>query len=170
MKDRISIREAITENDVEVFWGKLREYFVRDIFPGDDEDRAYFLGDEYAQAIGAIHSREEDKCLFLFFERKGKDIGFAMPVIYLSEDGKCFIMEFCVYPEFRGKGCGSECANELMDWCRERGALYFELNNGGNPRRERFWHKQGFINNGFDEWGEPLMLLLPKEKKPIDAL
>ena len=58
----------------------------------------------------------------------GQDIGFAMPVIFSSEDGKCFIMEFCVYPEFRGNGTGKECAAVLLDWARENGALYAELN------------------------------------------
>ena len=164
MKTKVLIREAVTENDIKLFWEKLREYFVRDIFPEDDEDRAYFLGEEYFKAISAVHDREADKCRYLFFERNGETIGFAMPVIFTSEDGKCFIMEFCVFPEFRGKGCGRECAAALMVWCRERGAQYFELNSGGNPRRENFWKKSGFVNNGFDEWGEPLMLLPPEEK------
>ena len=115
MKKQISVREAIAENDVKLFWEKLREYFVRDIFPEDDEDRAYFLGEEYAQAISAAHNREVDKCRYLFFEMCGEIIGFAMPVIYTSEDGKCFIMEFCVFPEFRGNGRGGECAAALMD-------------------------------------------------------
>ncbi|MBR2879597.1 MAG: GNAT family N-acetyltransferase [Oscillospiraceae bacterium] len=169
MKNRISIREAVTENEVKLFWEKLREYFVRDIFPEDDEDRAYFLGEEYFQAISAVHDREVDKCRYLFFERNGETIGFAMPAIFASEDGKCFIMEFCVFPEFRGNGCGVECADAIMDWCRERGAQYFELNSGGNPRRENFWKKSGFVNNGFDEWGEPLMLLPPEEEIPISV-
>ena len=40
-----------------------------------------------------IHDRPQDRCYYLFFQRDGQDIGFAMPVIFTTEDGKCFIME-----------------------------------------------------------------------------
>lgn len=88
-------------------------------------------------------------------------------MIYTSEDGKCFIMEYCVYPEYRGKGMGRECADVLLDWARANGALYAELNYGGNDRRLRFWKSVGFIENGVDEWGEPLMLLPPNDEIPF---
>jgi GNAT superfamily N-acetyltransferase len=114
-----------------------------------------------------IHNRLQDRCFFLFFHRNGRDIGFAMPVIFTSEDGKCFIMEFCVYPEFRGNGTGQECARVLLDWAKENGALYAELNHGSNERRRHFWETVGFIENGADEWGEPLMILPPAEDIPI---
>ena len=114
-----------------------------------------------------IHSRPQDRCYFLFFQRDGQDIGFAMPVIFNTEDGKCFIMEFCVYPEFRGNGTGKECARVLLAWAKENGALYAELNHGSNQRRRYFWETVGFIENGADEWGEPLMILPPAEDIPI---
>ena len=90
-----------------------------------------------------------------------------MPVIFNTEDGKCFIMEYCVYPEFRGSGTGKACAAVLIDWARENGALYAELNYGSNERRFRFWESLGFVENGVDEWGEPLMILPPKDEVPI---
>ena len=114
-----------------------------------------------------IHSRPQDRCYYLFFHRDGQDIGFAMPVIFTSEDGKCFIMEYCVYPEFRGNGTGKECARVLLDWAKENGALYAELNHGSNEWRRHFWETVGFIENGADEWGEPLMILPPAENVPI---
>ena len=114
-----------------------------------------------------IYSRPQDRCFFLFFQRDGQDIGFTMPVIFTSEDGKCFIMEYCVYPEFRGNGTGKECAKVLLDWAKERGALYAELNHGSNERRRHFWETIGFVENGADEWGEPLMILPPTEDIPI---
>lgn len=44
MKNQITIREAVTEQDIAVFWQQLRIYFIRDIFPNpEDEDREYFL-------------------------------------------------------------------------------------------------------------------------------
>ena len=168
MKNQIIIREAVTESEISRFWEQLYLYFRRDILAGKPvEDMEYFLGSEYHENIMKLHERQQDRCFFLFFHRDGRDIGFAMPVIYTSEDGKCFLMEFCVYPEFRGNGTGRECANVLLDWSRENGAQYAELNYGGNERRERFWRSVGFRKNGADEWGDPLMLLPPVEDVPI---
>lgn len=168
MENQITIREAVSENDVAVFWEQLHTYHKRDIFPDhESEDLEYFLGSEYHDHMMKIHSRPQDRCCFLFFHRDGQDIGFAMPVIFTSEDGKCFIMEFCVYPEFRGNGTGRKCANVLLNWAREHGAHYAELNHGSSERRKHFWESVGFVENGVDEWGEPLMILPPTEDIPI---
>ncbi|MGM9603043.1 MAG: GNAT family N-acetyltransferase [Faecousia sp.] len=169
MKNQITIREAIRSTDVATFWEQLRIYFMRDIFPDpEDEDRAYFLNDaEYRANMQNVHDRKQNRCYYLFFHRDGQDIGFAMPAIFTTEDGKCFIMEYCVYPEFRGNGTGKECARVLLDWAKANGALYAELNYGSNARRRRFWESVGFIKNGADEWGEPLMILPPEDNVPI---
>ena len=169
MENQITIREAITEQDIAVFWEQLHSYHRRDIFAPDDEDLYHFLGSEYHDHMMKIRSRPQDRCWFLFFHRNGRDIGFAMPVIFASEDGKCFIMEFCVYPEFRGNGTGKACAGVLLDWANEHGALYAELNHGSNQRRRHFWESVGFLDNGADEWGEPLMILPPEEELPFTA-
>lgn len=168
MENTITIREAVTENDIELFWKELRAYFIRDIFPDPkDGDREYFLsGTEYREHMEQIHDRPRDRCHYLFFCRAGRDIGLALPVIYESEDGKCFLMEFCVLPEYRGNGVGTSCAGVLLEWARERGAAYVELNSG-TEQRCRFWQRQGFVPNGRDEWGEPLMLLPPETDVPI---
>lgn len=168
MENQITIREAISETDIAQFWEQLHTYHKRDIFPDpESEDLEYFLGSEYHDHMMKIHSRPQDRCYFLFFHRDGQDIGFAMPVIFTTEDGKCFIMEFCVYPEFRGNGTGRTCANLLLDWAKDHGAHYAELNHGSSERRKRFWQSVGFIENGADEWGEPLMILPPAEEFPI---
>ena len=168
MENQITIREAITETDVAAIWEQLHIYHKRDIFPNpDSEDLEYFLGSEYYDHMMQIHNRLQDRCFFLFFHRNGRDIGFAMPAIFTTEDGKCFIMEYCVYSEFRGNGTGKECARVLLDWAKEHGALYAELNHGSNVRRCHFWESVGFIENGADEWGEPLMILPPAEDIPI---
>ena len=168
MKNQITIREAVTEKDVAVFWEQLHIYHKRDIFPDpDDEDLEYFLGSEYHDHMMKLYSRQQDRCFFLFFHRDGQDIGFALPVIYTTEDGKCFIMEYCVFPEFRGNGTGKECARVLLAWAKANGALYAELNYGSNEWRRHFWKSVGFTENGADEWGEPLMILPPKDDVPI---
>ena len=108
MKNQITIREAITEADIAVFWGQLHTYHMRDIFPdSEDENRKHFLDDtEYRAQIQHVHDRPQDRCYYLFFHRDGQDIGFALPAIFTSEDGKCFILEFCIFPAFRGSGTG----------------------------------------------------------------
>ena len=169
MKNQITIREAVMEADVAAFWEQLHAYHKRDIFPDpEDENLKHFLSDtEYRAQIEYVHDRPQDNCHYLFFQRNGQDIGFALPVIFTSEDGKCIIMEFCVYPEFRGNGTGQACAAVLLDWAKTHGARYAELNYGGDERRLRFWKRAGFIENGVDEWGEPLLLLPPTEAVPF---
>lgn len=168
MKHEITIQEAVTEFEVIAFWEQLRAYYKRDIFPDPkDMDREFFLGEEHQAQLQQIHDRPQDPCYYLFFHRDGQDIGFALPVIFTSEDGKCFILEFCVYPEFRGNGTGKACAQALLTWAKAHGAHYAELNYGGNQRRCRFWERVGFVKNGVDEWGDALMLLPPKENVPI---
>ncbi len=158
MNHSIWIREADSARDIDRFWAQLRAYFARDVFPDpESEERAYFLdGPEYPASIQRLHERAENRLRYLFFVRDGIEIGLAMAVVFDSEDGKCFIMEFCVYPEFRG-GTGTACANALLDWSKAAGAKYWELN-CSNERRIRFWTRLGFVPNGLDEWGEPLML------------
>ena len=169
MKNQIIIREAISEADTAAFWEQLHSYHKRDIFPDpEDENLKHFLSDtEYRVQIEHVHNRLQDRCYYLFFERNGQDIGFALPAIFTSEDGKCFILEFCIFPEFRGGGSGRECAAVLLEWAKEHGARYAELNYGGDERRLRFWTRVGFVENGVDEWGEPLMLLPPAETVPF---
>ena len=169
MKNQIIIREAISEADTAAFWEQLHSYHKRDIFPDpEDENLKHFLSDtEYRVQIEHVHNRLQDRCYYLFFERNGQDIGFALPAIFTSEDWKCFILEFCIFPEFRGGGTGRECAAVLLEWAKEHGARYAELNYGGDERRLRFWKRVGFVENGVDEWGEPLMLLPPAETVPF---
>ena len=167
MENLIHIREAVTEKDICTFWTELRRYQERDLFPDpEDGELAYFLSNEYREQVEALHDRCEDPLHYLFFCRDGQDIGMAMPVIYRNEDGKCFILEFCVFPAFRENGTGSRCAEELLRWSAERGAAYWELNCNTDQRR-RFWSRLGFLSNGADEWGEPLMLRPPVEKLTV---
>lgn len=168
MTNQITIREAVTNQDTALFWEQLHAYHKRDIFPEPgDEDRDYFLDDtQYRAAVEKLRDRAQDRCYYLFFCRNEKEIGFAMPVIYHTEDSKCFLMEFCVFPAFRGNGTGSRCAEAFLAWACKRGAAYTELN-CDTAQRRRFWQRTGFLPNGRDEWGIPLMLLPPKEPYPI---
>ena len=142
MENRITIREAVTENDVAAFWEQLHAYHKRDIFPRFrcKDELECFLSSEYHDHMMKIYGRPQNRCFFLFFQRDGQDIGFAMPVIFTSEDGKCFIMEYCVYPEFRGQRNRQENAPGRC-WIGQKNTarVYAELNCGGNERRRHFW-------------------------------
>ncbi len=166
--DNIKIREAVTHEETAFFWEQLHTYHKRDIFPDpNDCDREYFLDDtQYRACIEQLHSREHDTCRYILMSRGNEDIGFALTVIYDSEDGKCFLMEFCVLPEFRGFGTGTACAEAFLTWAKAHGATYTELN-CSTAQRQRLWKRLGFIMNGVDEWGVPLMLLPPKEPGKI---
>ena len=164
MENRITVREAVTEIEVAIFWEQLYSYYKRDIFPDPaSEEQNHFLGSEYRQHMENIHNRPQDRCYYLLFYRNKQNVGFAMPVIYTSEDGKCFIMDFCVYPEFRGNSMGKECASALLKWAEKNGAFYAELNYSGDIRRKHFWQSIGFVQNGSDQWGDPLMLFPPRK-------
>ena len=169
MDSQIIVKELTAPEEAARFWEALYAYFRRDLFPAGSPDReeylGYFLGGEYREAVESLHGREKDPLYYLAFLRGGREVGFAMPATYPSEDGKCLIMEFWVLPEHRG-GTGGACARALLDWARQRGAAYFELNAEEEPRR-RFWAGLGFRPNGVDEWGKPCMLLPPEEPLPF---
>lgn len=170
MENKIMIREAVTEKEEQLFWEQLYAYLKRDIFRDSTaEESSHFFNAEFRAMIQKIHERSQDRCYYLLFWRDGQNIGFAMPVIYDSEDGKCFIMEYCVYPEYRGNGTGKACAKALLQWANGNGADYAELNYGNDERRLRFWKSVGFIENGVNDWGEPLLILPPKEEVPIEV-
>ena len=167
MDSQITIRELTAPSDIALFWDQLYAYYRRDIFPDPaDEELARALGPEFRATIEACHAREANPLRYLFFERGNRQIGFTSTTIYASEDGKCFIADFCVLPEFRGNGTGRACAAALLDWGRACGAAYFELSTF-TDRRRRFWGRVGFRPNGANEWGDPLLLLPPEEALPF---
>lgn len=167
MENRITVREALPGAETERFRARLLEYRRRDVFTLPDDAAHLEREGEYFAHMLRLRSREDGRSRFLFFERGGDDIGLALAVIYAGEEGKCFLTDFCVFPEHRGGGTGRECARALLAFARENGARYFELNCGGDARRLRFWQSVGFVENGVDEWGEPLLLLPPEDELPI---
>lgn len=162
MKNPITVRECADAAEREFFWKHLCEYFVRDI-RWDRECGGAPYPEGYRETIEKLHDRQTDPLHYVLFCRGGAVIGLASTVIYLSEDGKQFILEFCVFPEYRGGGTGAACAEALLGWGRERGAKFFELNTDGDARRIRFWGRLGFVPNGRDEGNSCLMLLPPEE-------
>ena len=154
--DKIRIEEIPVER-IEEFWQLHNRYLVDDGIIEDEEDKEYFAGSEYRDVIKAHMLRPVDTHHMVWFLRNDVRIGAAQYCTYHSEDGKCFLMDFWVFPEFRGNGTGHHCF-EALDFCvKADGAVYYEIN-CEKENAQRFWRSLGFEDNGVDEYDMPLMI------------
>ena len=152
----VAIEEIPLEN-IGAFWDRHIRYLVEDGIISDEEDREYFSGAEYRGILEDHMVREDDRHHMIGFRRGGTRIGAASFCTYQSEDGKCFILDFWVFPEFRGNGTGHRCFEALEKYTRARGAKYYELNSV-KEASIRFWKSLGFVENGQDEYEMPLFV------------
>ena len=150
----ISIEEIPLE-EINEFWDIHIRYLVDDGIISDEEDIAYFTGKEYRGILEEHMIRAADQQHMVYFRQNGERIGAASFCIYQSEDGKCFILDYWVFPQFRGHGTGHRCYEALEQYAKERGAKYFELNSE-KENSVRFWKSIGFVENGRDEYDMPL--------------
>ncbi|MDE7440384.1 MAG: GNAT family N-acetyltransferase [Clostridia bacterium] len=151
----ISIDE-IELDQINTFWDEHIRYLVEDEIICDD-DFEYFISDEYRGVIAQHIMRNFDKHHLIYFIEDGRKIGACSYCIYQSEEGKCFILDFWVFPEFRGNGMGHRCFKTLEDYTKAEGATYYELNSA-KENSIRFWLSNGFVENGTDEYGEKLFI------------
>ena len=152
----IQFRE-IQLDEIQDFWEKQIHYLVEDKIITDEEDIEYFKGRDYRDIIEEHMKRKIDTHHVLYFVEEGQEIGAAQYCTYQSEDGKCFILDFWIYPEYRGHGRGRQCFHLLEERTRADGATYFELN-AEEERRIRFWKSLGFKEHGLDEYDMPLWI------------
>ncbi len=149
--------EEITPDRIHEFWEQHIHYLVDDGIISDQEDIEYFSGQEYRGILEEHMRREHDKQHMAYFIRDGKRIGAVSYCIYQSEDGKCFILDYWVFPEYRGNGCGHRCFEALEAYTHADGATYYELNSTKEDS-VRFWKSLGFVENGKDEYDMPLYI------------
>ncbi len=152
----ISIEEIPAER-ISEFWELHIRYLVDDGIISDEEDIAYFTGREYRGILEDRMTRSIDKQHMAYFREDGERIGAASWCTYQSEDGKCFILDYWVFPQFRGNGAGRRCFEALKRHTASDGALYYELNSE-KEASVRFWRFLGFVKNGRDEYGMPLLI------------
>lgn len=152
----IEIQE-IPENALPEFWERHIRYLIDDGIISDEEDVAYFTGSEYRGVLEAHMQRETDRHHMAYFIESGERIGAASYCTYQSEDGKCFILDFWVFPAFRGNGTGHRCFEALERYTKADGAVYYELNSEKDAS-VRFWKSLGFVENGLDEYDMPLFI------------
>ena len=149
--------EHIPIERIDEFWTMHINYLVDDDIISDEEDIDYFSGHEYRDALINHMLRDSDKQHMVYFVRNGTRIGAASYCTYQSEDGKCFILDFWVFPEFRGNGTGHRCFDALQRHTQADGAIYYELNSV-KDNAIRFWQSIGFVDHGVDEYGMPLFI------------
>ena len=149
--------EEIPIEKIEEFWKIHIEYLVNDEIITDEEDKEYFQSEEYRGVIKTHMLREVDKHHMVYFVDNEKRIGAAQYNTYQSEDGKCFVLDFWVFSEYRGKGTGHRCFAVLEDYTQADGAKYYEIN-CERESAKRFWRDNGFVDNGVDEYGMSLMV------------
>ncbi len=149
--------EEIKPKELPAFWDAHIRYLVDDGIISDGEDVEYFSGDEYRGIIEAHMQRDRDTHHVVYFRENGTRIGAASYCTYESEDGKCFLLDFWVFPSFRGNGTGHRCFKALEQYTKADGAIYYEINSE-KPESVRFWKSLGFTENGVDEYGMPLFI------------
>ncbi|MBR6039353.1 MAG: GNAT family N-acetyltransferase [Clostridia bacterium] len=149
--------EEIAPEALPAFWDAHIRYLVEDGIISDDEDIAYFTGAEYRGTIEAHMRRVENRHHIVYFLRGGQRIGAASFCIYKDEGGKCFLLDFWVFPAFRGNGTGRRCFEALAQYAKVDGAEWYELNSE-KEASVRFWKSLGFTENGTDEYDMPLFI------------
>ena len=147
--------EEIPPERIDAFWAVHLKYLVDDGIIDDPEDIDYFSGEEYRGIIRSNMARPVDRHHMVWFVEDGHRIGAAQCNTYQSEDGKCFILDFWVFPEYRGNGAGHRCFEALAAYTRADGAAYYEINSE-KADSVRFWESLGFIQIGRDEYDMPL--------------
>ena len=149
--------EEIPVERIEQFWELHLRYLLDDGIVDDPEDEEYFQSEAYRGVIRAHMLRPVDRHHMVYFVRDGVRIGAAQYCTYQSEDGKCFILDYWVFPGYRGNGTGHRCFEALEQYTKADGALYYELN-CTRENAHRFWQSVGFIDHGSDEDEMPLMI------------
>lgn len=152
----IFIKEVPTD-ELKAFWKIHFKYLVDDGIITDDEDKEYFQSKEYRGIIEEHMKREIDRHHVVYFFLKDTQIGAAQYNTYHGEGGKCFILDFWIFPEYRNKGLGHTCFRALESYTKVDGALYYEINSEKEDS-VRFWKSVGFVENGVDEYGDPLWI------------
>lgn len=152
----IKIEEIPVENADE-FWNIQFQYLVDDGMLETEEEKAYFSGREYRGHLEGLMKRRPDKLHMVYFVRDGVRIGASQFCTFRSEDGKCFILDFWVFPEHRGGGTGHACFEALAAYTKADGAVYYALNYVKEASR-RFWLSNGFTDDGEDEYGSKLLV------------
>ena len=143
--------------EIDSFWDIHFKYLVDDGVITEEEDKEYFQSSKYRDTLKGLMLCGSDRHHMVYFVRDGIRIGACQYRTFQSSDGECFIMDFWVFPEFRGNGTGHDCFHALLECTKKDGALYYVINYTKEDSH-RFWLSLGFADNGTDEYGGKLMI------------
>lgn len=145
----ITLRCIKGDSEICLFW-KNFDCYIAEIFEnttlGDSNntDVEWFFSEEYRNTIMKLYYRETNPLKILFIEENGIIIGFITYVIYLDEDGKCFILDYGIKPEHRNKGIGRKSYRLLEGIVKNEGTSFLELTSS-NQNNINFWESNGFV-------------------------
>lgn len=150
----IAIHYAEGEEEIGLFWDMFDKY-IRELAKtatlGGPLDLEYFTSEEYKDAIMSLYYRDNNPLKIAFPEADGAAVGFMTYLTYLDEDGKCFILEYGICPERRGRGIGGRAYELIEARAVQEGAQFFELT-PSDGRSENFWLRHGYIETSdFDD-------------------
>ena len=117
--------EEIPVESLDEFWKSHIKYLIDDEIITDEEDIDYFKGEEYREILKNHMLREVDKHHMVYFIQDEQRIGAASYCTYQSEDGKCFVLDYWVFPEYRGNGTGHKCFEALEQYTQMDRAKYY---------------------------------------------
>ncbi|WP_461612054.1 GNAT family N-acetyltransferase [Clostridium sp. Marseille-QA1073] len=164
MNSELSLYQVKLKEKVDFFWEKRDQYMKEDIIPNctlgnplNEETQKWFFSKEYRDHIMNLFSRNQDQLNILFFRKNNEYVGFCVYVTYISEDRKCFIVDYCIDSNYRNQGLGKQFFYLLKDQVIAEGAKYFALNLS-NENNRRFWKFLGFEKAYTDEYGEDVYL------------
>ena len=157
----------ISSEEIEQYRHMQTKMLTEDVFCAEDllepfstEEQQYLLSKDYQNRIESLCNRKTDPIRRVFLKENDTVIGFLVYCIYTLEDGKCFILDFYIIPSRRCEGVGSAFFADFKKRAFLEGAAYFELNTHC-VRALRFWERQGFLQNGADDYGTILLCLPP---------
>ncbi|MGN1190836.1 MAG: GNAT family N-acetyltransferase, partial [Candidatus Ornithospirochaeta sp.] len=67
------------------------------------------------------------------------------------------ILDYWIFPPFRGNGTGHKAFEALKEYTEKDGTKYYRINSEKDDSI-RFWKSLGFIEEGIDECGVPLFV------------
>lgn len=134
--------EEIPVERIDEFWEIPIRYLLDDGLIDDEEDEEYFRRAQYRDLIKAHMLRPVDKHHMVYCVRNGVRIGAAQYNTYQSEDGKCFILDYWVFPEFQRKGIGTALLRSVLN--RYSHVRQIELATGNTPKTTAFYKSMGF--------------------------
>lgn len=163
MSENLSFDFVNSEEGIRLFWERRDRYMRDDIMPNcseptSKEEEEWFFSKEYRDHIMNAYLREVNKLHIAFFMKDDIYMGFVAYVIYHTEDGKCFILEYCIDSAYRSMGWGRKFFDSFKEMVKKDGATYFALNLS-NERNEKFWMSNGFIKTEKDEYGSYVYVL-----------